>query len=306
MQHTQPVHNPDSSKIFVGGLSWKTTEESLRYHFEQFGEVASVEVMRDRITGDPRGFAFVVFATDATVDLVMEEKKHEVDHKVVDVKRAQARGIAPPSIHGEEKVEGATTAAEGGVGAARSVTTFGRSEKGAAGDASDVLNKIFVGGLPPMLDRDGLKHYFENVAKCGAVSDAIVMTDPVQRRSRGFGFVTFADTESVKRAVAQAPHSIMEKYVEIKLAMPRGESAGAQVPNAGGGSGAHHQRMPFQKRDPFHSYGHDSGPKSEFSGLAANYGRFGWRAGYGTLPWGKDGWGVIGWEDFLKIPERTG
>ena len=74
----------DSCKIFVGGLSWQTTEESLRYHFEQFGTVVSVEVMRDRVTGDPRGFAFVVFSEESIVDLVMSERKHEINHKVVD------------------------------------------------------------------------------------------------------------------------------------------------------------------------------------------------------------------------------
>lgn len=82
----------DMAKIFVGGLSWQTTEETLRYHFEQYGEVVSVEVMRDRNTGDPRGFAFVVFKEDAIVDLVMSNLPHEINHKVVDVKRAQARG----------------------------------------------------------------------------------------------------------------------------------------------------------------------------------------------------------------------
>ena len=92
-----PMH--DMAKIFVGGLSWQTTEETLRYHFEQYGEVVSVEVMRDRNTGDPRGFAFVVFQDDSIVDLVMSNAPHEINHKVVDVKRAQARGMAPPSIH---------------------------------------------------------------------------------------------------------------------------------------------------------------------------------------------------------------
>lgn len=41
----------DHSKIFVGALSWQTTEESLRIHFEQYGPVQSVEVVRDRHTG---------------------------------------------------------------------------------------------------------------------------------------------------------------------------------------------------------------------------------------------------------------
>lgn len=41
----------DHSKIFVGALSWQTTEESLRVHFERYGPVQSVEVVRDRHTG---------------------------------------------------------------------------------------------------------------------------------------------------------------------------------------------------------------------------------------------------------------
>jgi len=55
--------------------------------------------MRDRQTGDPRGFAFVVFKSDETVDLILKNSPHEINQKVVDVKRAQARGVAPPSIH---------------------------------------------------------------------------------------------------------------------------------------------------------------------------------------------------------------
>ncbi len=60
--------------------------------------------MRDRNTGDPRGFAFVVFKSDETVDLILKNKPHEINHKVVDVKRAQARGVAPPSIHRDGEV----------------------------------------------------------------------------------------------------------------------------------------------------------------------------------------------------------
>ena len=41
----------DHSKIFVGALSWQTTEESLRIHFDKYGPVQSVEVVRDRHTG---------------------------------------------------------------------------------------------------------------------------------------------------------------------------------------------------------------------------------------------------------------
>ena len=46
-------------KIYVGNLSYQTTEESLEAAFSAFGSVASVSIIRDRQTGDSRGFGFV-------------------------------------------------------------------------------------------------------------------------------------------------------------------------------------------------------------------------------------------------------
>lgn len=46
-------------KIYVGNLSYEVTEEELRKEFEAFGEVASVDVIMDKYSGRPRGFAFV-------------------------------------------------------------------------------------------------------------------------------------------------------------------------------------------------------------------------------------------------------
>ncbi len=49
-------------KLFVGGLSWNTTRETLRAAFEAYGEVADAVVVMDRDTGRSRGFGFVTFA----------------------------------------------------------------------------------------------------------------------------------------------------------------------------------------------------------------------------------------------------
>ncbi len=46
--------NPQEGKVFVGGISWQTTEETLQYYFQRFGEVGDVVLMRDKITGNPR------------------------------------------------------------------------------------------------------------------------------------------------------------------------------------------------------------------------------------------------------------
>uniref|UniRef100_A0A7S2PLN1 RRM domain-containing protein n=1 Tax=Leptocylindrus danicus TaxID=163516 RepID=A0A7S2PLN1_9STRA len=271
----------DSSKIFVGGLSWQTTEESLQYHFQQYGEVASVEVMRDRNTGDPRGFAFVVFRDEATVDLVMSERRHEINHKIVDVKRAQARGTAPPSIHHDrnmqQNADDSSTTNDGGGG--------GSSRRSHHMSPEMLQNKIFIGGLPLFVDKEELMRFFEQF---GNVVDAIVMVDQNTKRSRGFGFVTFEDgTGGAQKALNAQPLHIHDKYVEIKLAQPKENVAvygkGLRNPGANAVYG------------PGGGRGH-TGPVGEYTGLSASYGRSGWKAGYASYAFGKFGWDVEGWD----------
>ncbi|XXJ20905.1 RNA recognition motif domain-containing protein [Desulfovibrio caledoniensis] len=48
-----------SKKLYVGNLSWTSTESEVRTAFEAFGEVTSVKLVEDRETGRPRGFGFV-------------------------------------------------------------------------------------------------------------------------------------------------------------------------------------------------------------------------------------------------------
>lgn len=52
-------------KLYVGNLSFKTTEDELRSLFEQHGTVTSASLVMDRETGRPRGFGFVEMADDA-------------------------------------------------------------------------------------------------------------------------------------------------------------------------------------------------------------------------------------------------
>ena len=52
-----------NSKLYVGNLSFKTTEDELRAAFGQFGTVTDLYVAMDKMTGRPRGFAFVTMGT---------------------------------------------------------------------------------------------------------------------------------------------------------------------------------------------------------------------------------------------------
>ena len=68
----------NQGKLFIGGISWETTEEKLKEYFENYGDVVQTVVMRDKTTGRPRGFGFVVFANPSILDRVLQDK-HTID-----------------------------------------------------------------------------------------------------------------------------------------------------------------------------------------------------------------------------------
>lgn len=92
----------DDRKLFVGGLSWETTEKELRDHFGQYGEIESINVKTDPTTGRSRGFAFIVYQSADSIDKVSAAGDHIINNKKVDPKKAKARhgkifvgGLAP-------------------------------------------------------------------------------------------------------------------------------------------------------------------------------------------------------------------
>lgn len=83
-------------KLFVGGLSWDTTDETLKRGFEEFGEVEDAKVILDRETGRSRGFGFVSFIDGAAADLAMKEMDgKELDGRTIRVNEANERAPRP-------------------------------------------------------------------------------------------------------------------------------------------------------------------------------------------------------------------
>ena len=72
----------DQGKLFIGGISWETTEEKPKEYFENYGDVVQTVVMRDKTTGRPRDFGFVVFADPSILDRVLQDK-HTIDARTV-------------------------------------------------------------------------------------------------------------------------------------------------------------------------------------------------------------------------------
>ncbi|KAL9311934.1 putative RNA recognition motif domain, nucleotide-binding alpha-beta plait domain superfamily [Arabidopsis thaliana] len=56
-----PFGDTTFTKVFVGGLAWETQSETLRQHFEQYGEILEAVVIADKNTGRSKGYGFVTF-----------------------------------------------------------------------------------------------------------------------------------------------------------------------------------------------------------------------------------------------------
>ncbi|XP_078598075.1 RNA-binding protein Musashi homolog 2-like isoform X14 [Branchiostoma floridae x Branchiostoma japonicum] len=94
----------DPGKMFIGGLSWQTTADSLREYFCKYGEIKECMVMKDPVTRRSRGFGFVTFRDPASVDKVLAVSKHELDSKTIDPKVAFPRRAQPKMVTRTKKI----------------------------------------------------------------------------------------------------------------------------------------------------------------------------------------------------------
>ena len=79
-------------RLYVGNLSYNTTELELRDIFATAGTVADAKVMTDRETGRPRGFAFVEMSTDEEAkQAIAQLNGREIDGRAINVNEAQER-----------------------------------------------------------------------------------------------------------------------------------------------------------------------------------------------------------------------
>lgn len=78
----------NENKMFVGGLSKKTTVEAFRTYFEAYGEVKDVVVKTDPSTGTSRGFGFVMFTAEESIGKVLAAGPHNLDGKRIDPKKS--------------------------------------------------------------------------------------------------------------------------------------------------------------------------------------------------------------------------
>lgn len=79
-------------KIYVGNMSFSSTEDTLRAEFGSYGEVEEVAIITDRDTGRPRGFAFVTMSSDDEARAAIEGLNgKELDGRTLNVNEARPK-----------------------------------------------------------------------------------------------------------------------------------------------------------------------------------------------------------------------
>uniref|UniRef100_A0A3B3TZU4 Heteroous nuclear ribonucleoprotein A3 n=1 Tax=Poecilia latipinna TaxID=48699 RepID=A0A3B3TZU4_9TELE len=185
-------------KLFIGGLSFETTEESLRAHFEQWGSLTDCVVMRDPNSKRSRGFGFVTYSSVTEVDEAMKARPHKVDGRVVEPKRAVSREDSnKPGAH-------------------------------------LTVKKIFVGGIKEDTEEHHIREYFEKYGKIDCID---IMEERSTGKKRGFCFVSFDDHDTVDKIVAQKFHTINFHNCEVRKALSKQEMNAISSGRGGYGGG---------------------------------------------------------------------
>ncbi|XP_050951928.1 heterogeneous nuclear ribonucleoprotein A1b [Labeo rohita] len=196
----QPREPEQLRKLFIGGLSFETTDDSLRAHFEQWGTLTDCVVMKDPNTKRSRGFGFVTYSNVTEVDAAMDARPHKVDGRLVEPKRAVSREDSNKPF------------------------------------AHTTVKKIFVGGIKDDTEENHLRDYFKQFGKIEAIE---IMVDHKTGNKRGFAFVTFDDHDSVDRIVIQKYHTVNGHNCEVRKALSKQEmqNTGMNMRGRGGGGG---------------------------------------------------------------------
>ncbi|OAY79884.1 Polyadenylate-binding protein RBP47B' [Ananas comosus] len=163
----QPTTLEEVRTLWIGDLQYWVDESYLHGCFAHTGEVVSVKIIRNKITGLPEGYGFIEFVS------------HEAAERILQT----YNGLQMPGTEHTFRLNWAS---------------FGMGER--RGDpAAD--HSIFVGDLAPdvtdyMLQETFRTHY-------SSVRGAKVVTDPNTGRSKGYGFVKFADEAEKNRAMTE-------------------------------------------------------------------------------------------------------
>ncbi|XP_039142531.1 UBP1-associated protein 2C-like isoform X2 [Dioscorea cayenensis subsp. rotundata] len=170
-----PVHR----KLFVRGLSWETTSETLFSAFSAHGDIEEGAVITDKATGKSRGYGFITYRHMESAQRALQEPSKLIDGRLA-VCNLACEGLSSGSV------------------------------------STDLaLRKIYIGGLSPEISSETLLKFF---GRHGEIEEGSVAYDKETTKSKGFGFVTYKTVEAAKKALDDPNKSLGGRNITVKLA----------------------------------------------------------------------------------------
>ncbi|KAH9296396.1 hypothetical protein KI387_039984 [Taxus chinensis] len=170
--------DPAHRKLFVRGLAWETSSQTLCDAFEQYGEIEEGAVIMDKATGKSRGFGFVTFNHMDSARRALKEPSKTIDGRIT-------------------------------------ISNLAATSSSTGQTADLTQRKLYIGGLSYDTPTEKLLDVF---SKYGEIEEGSVAYDKNTSKSRGFAFVTFKTVEAAKRALKEPNKNIDGRGVTVKLA----------------------------------------------------------------------------------------
>uniref|UniRef100_J3KYL0 RRM domain-containing protein n=1 Tax=Oryza brachyantha TaxID=4533 RepID=J3KYL0_ORYBR len=202
--------DPAQRKIFVHGLGWDATSETLTEAFSPYGEIEDLRVVTDRATGKCKGYGFILFSRRSGARAALREPQKKIGNRTT---ACQLASVGPVPPGGMPNIPAPTAAPAQLVLPPVSEYT---------------QRKIFVSNVGADIDPQKLLLFF---SKYGEIEEGPLGLDKATGKPKGFALFVYKTLEGAKKAL-QEPHKQFEGVV-----LHCQKAIDGPKPNKGGGLG---------------------------------------------------------------------
>ncbi|WJX64442.1 hypothetical protein P8452_49223 [Trifolium repens] len=229
--------DPAHRKIFVHGLGWDATSETLISVFSKYGEIEDCKAVTDKVSGKSKGYAFILFKHRTGCRRALKQPQKQIGNRTTSCQLASAGPVPAPPPNGPPVSE-------------------------------YTQRKIFVSNVSSDIDPQKLLEFFKQF---GEVDDGPLGLDKATGRPKGFALFVYKSVESAKKALEE-PNKTFEGhtlYCQKAVDGPKGYKGHYQQQQHHQSHHSHHHHQPHYNSRKEKKYSHGGGGPSHGGHLMA-------------------------------------